>query len=256
MAAKKKKKKKVARKQEPATAPGPQIATAPLTDEDRVRAEALYDKVKRGDLHINELQRMSPQELQAVAEQEGMGDLGGLTKQDLIFRILKDRVEQDGLLFGEGVLEVLPDGFGFLRSPLYSYTASPDDIYVSPSQIRRLALRNGSFVSGQIRPPKDGERYFALLKVEAVNQESPEKSPSRPTFEDLTPLYPDERFILETTADCIETRIMDLLSPIGKGQRGLIVSPPRAGKTIILQLIANAITANHPEARTLASASS
>jgi transcription termination factor Rho len=142
----------------------------------------------------------------------------------------------------------LPDGFGFLRSRLYSYTASPDDIYVSPSQIRRLGLRSGSTITGPIRPPKESERYFALLKVETVNEDKPELAASRPKFEDLTPLYPDDRFILETTPECIETRIIDLLSPIGKGQRGLIVSPPRAGKTIILQLLANAISANHPDA--------
>jgi transcription termination factor Rho len=190
---------------------------------------------------------MGVPELQVIARHAGIEDWNNLHKQDLIFRILKGRVDQDGLLYGEGVLEVLPDGFGFLRSPLYSYTASPDDIYVSPSQIRRLGLRNGSFVAGQIRPPKDGERYFALLKVESVNRDGPEIAGSRPNFEDLTPLYPDERFILETAADRVETRIIDLLSPIGKGQRGLIVSPPRAGKTIILQLIANAISANHPD---------
>jgi len=199
------------------------------------------------DLHMSDLQRMTAGELHALAAREGVEEVDGLPKQDLIFRILKDRSEQDGLLYGEGVLEVLPDGFGFLRSPLYSYTASPDDIYVSPSQIRRLGLRSGAFVAGQVRPPKEGERYFALLKVQHVNREAPEIASTRPIFEELTALYPDKRLILETEKSIVETRIIDMLSPIGKGQRGLIVSPPRAGKTIILQLIANAISANHPE---------
>ncbi|MHC4343017.1 MAG: transcription termination factor Rho, partial [Planctomycetota bacterium] len=232
----------------PADVPEPELPPMePPSPEEAAQEERLYSKVKEGDLHITELQKMGVPELQVIARHAGIDDWNNLPKQELIFRILKGRVEQDGLLYGEGVLEVLPDGFGFLRSPLYSYTASPDDIYVSPSQIRRLGLRNGSFVAGQIRPPKDGERYFALLKVESVNRDGPEIAGSRPNFEDLTPLYPDERFILETAADCVETRIIDLLSPIGKGQRGLIVSPPRAGKTIILQMIANAISANHPD---------
>ncbi len=233
----------------PRSAPPPPAAAVeePPAEVDHQQVDRLYTKVKKGELHINELQKMNTPELHIIATREGLDNLSGLTKQDLIFRILRDRVESSGLLFGEGVLEILPDGFGFLRSPLYSYTASPDDIYVSPSQIRRLSLRNGCFISGQIRPPKDGERYFALLKVEAVNKSSPELIGSKANFEDLTALYPDERFILETTKELIETRIMDMLSPIGKGQRGLIVSPPRAGKTIILQLIANAISANHPE---------
>jgi transcription termination factor Rho len=204
-------------------------------------------RLAKGEVRIHDLQQLGVPELLVLAEQEEIRDVSGLTKQDLIFRLLKARGEGDGELNGEGVLEILPDGFGFLRSPLYSYTASPDDIYVSPSQIRRLGLRSGSFLSGQIRPPKDGERYFALLKVDEVNQEIPDLAATRPNFEDLTPLYPDERFILETGKETVETRIMDLLSPIGMGQRGLIVSPPRAGKTIILQLIANAISANHPD---------
>ena len=231
------------------TAPPPPAAAVeePPVAIDHQQVDRLYTKVKKGELHINELQKMSVPELHIIAERDGLENFSGLTKQDLIFRVLRDRVESSGLLFGEGVLEILPDGFGFLRSPLYSYTASPDDIYVSPSQIRRLGLRNGCLISGQIRPPKDGERYFALLKVEAVNRSSPELISSKAKFEDLTPLYPDERFILETEKELVETRIMDMLSPIGKGQRGLIVSPPRAGKTIILQMIANAISTNHPE---------
>ena len=230
--------------------PAPRMpAPPPQADvEEELAAAAAEGKRKpRGDLHITKLHSMTAADLQRLALESGIEDTSGLAKQELIYRILKDQVESDGLLYGEGVLEVLPDGFGFLRSPEYSYTASPDDIYVSPSQIRRLGLRNGVFVAGQIRPPKEGERYFALLQVEAVNHDVPEKASSMPTFEDLTPLYPDERFILETAPELTETRIIDLLSPIGKGQRGLIVSPPRAGKTIILQMIANAISANHPE---------
>jgi len=205
------------------------------------------EKIQRGEFNMTDLQRMAPAELHELAARVGFPDTTGLSKQDLIFRILKDRQEAAGVLHGEGVLEVLPDGFGFLRSPLYSYTASPDDIYVSPSQIRRLGLRNGCFLSGQIRPPKEGERYFALIKVESVNHDNPDLILSRPNFEELTPLYPTQRLLLETSPDRIETRIMDMLCPIGKGQRGLIVAPPRAGKTIILQMLANAITANHPE---------
>jgi transcription termination factor Rho len=231
----------------PAGSPAPAPLPALEPGEFPADLEERYEKIKRGELHIHELQRMSAAELHAIAAREGMQDVSALKKQDLIFRILRERVESAGLLYGEGVLEILPDGFGFLRSAQYSYTASPDDIYVSPSQIRRLGLRSGCFVSGQIRPPKEGERYFAMLKIEAVNGEAPELVATRPVFEDLTPIYPNKRLILETTADRIETRIMDMLSPIGKGQRGLIVAPPRAGKTIILQMIANAITRNHPE---------
>jgi len=228
----------------------PEAAAPPPTRSPGIRAadpEEIEARLAAGEVHIQDLQTLGHSELVTIAEKLGVEDAGGLSKQDLMFRILKSKAADEGNLFGEGVLEILPDGFGFLRSPLYSYTASPDDIYVSPSQIRRLGLRNGMFLSGQIRPPKDGERYFALLQVDAVNDDSPDLAATRPVFEDLTPLYPDERFILETTSDVIETRIMDMLSPIGKGQRGLIVSPPRAGKTIILQLIANAITANHPD---------
>jgi len=210
----------------------------------------LSDIVKRldkGEVHIHELQKLGLPDIIELAAKKGIPDGSGLTKQDLILRVLRSSTAEEGHLFGEGVLEILPDGFGFLRSPLYSYTASPDDIYISPSQIRRLGLRSGCHVSGAIRPPKESERYFALLKVESVNGGAPELAATRPVYEDLTPIYPLQRFILETRPETIETRIMDMLSPIGKGQRGLIVSPPRAGKTIILQLIANAISANHPE---------
>jgi transcription termination factor Rho len=207
----------------------------------------ILKRLDKGAAHIQELQKLGLPDIIELAARKGIVDATGLTKQDLILRILRTSTAEEGQLFGEGVLEILPDGFGFLRSPLYSYTASPDDIYISPSQIRRLGLRSGCLIAGTIRPPKESERYFALLKVETVNGGQPELAATRPVFEDLTPIYPIQRFILETRKETVETRIMDMLCPIGKGQRGLIVSPPRAGKTIILQLIANAISANHPE---------
>ncbi len=207
----------------------------------------VYEALKRGETHISQLQSMTIQELHGVARHENITDYTGLKKQDLIFRILKERVNKNGLMFGEGVLEVLPDGFGFLRSPDYNYLPSPDDIYISPSQIRRFGIRTGNIVSGQIRPPKENERYFALLRVEAINMEDPEALVEKATFDDLTPLYPDRRIILETAPDATEMRIMDLVAPIGFGQRGLIVSPPRAGKTMVLQKIANSIMENYPK---------
>ncbi|MEK7368772.1 MAG: transcription termination factor Rho [Planctomycetota bacterium] len=199
------------------------------------------------ELHIRELQKMTMKELQELAKKEGVQEYQGLKKQNLIFKILKDRVTQDGLMYGEGVVEVLQEGFGFLRSPDYNYLPCPDDIYISPSQIRRFGIRTGAVVSGQIRPPKENERYFALLKVEAINFEDPELMSERVIFDDLTPLHPDERLLLETATKELDTRVMDLITPIGKGQRGLIVSPPRAGKTVLLQKIANAVSKNHPE---------
>ncbi|MCJ7503659.1 MAG: transcription termination factor Rho [Acidobacteriia bacterium] len=171
----------------------------------------------------------------------------GMRKQELIFKILQAQTEKNGLIFSEGVLECLPDGFGFLRAPDYNYLPGPDDIYVSPSQIRKFDLRTGDTISGQIRPPKDGERYFALIKVEAINFEPPDEARNKIFFDNLTPLYPQERIQLETVKDNISARVLDLLTPIGKGQRGLIVSPPRTGKTMLLQCIANSITSNHPE---------
>jgi transcription termination factor Rho len=207
-----------------------------------------YERVKRSELHITDLQKMTVAELHEVAKQEGIEDFVGLQKQDLIFQILKRRISQNGLLYGEGVLEILPDGFGFLRSPEYNYLPCPDDIYVSPSQIRRFGLRNGHIVAGQIRPPKESERYFALLRVEAINYEPPDKVTEKTNFEDLTPLHPNQRLFLETSPDEINMRIVDLVTPIGKGQRMLIVAPPRTGKTVLLQKMANAITKNHPEA--------
>ncbi|MFQ5807192.1 MAG: transcription termination factor Rho [Phycisphaerae bacterium] len=210
-----------------------------------------YERVKRGELHITDLQKMNVAELHDVAKKEGVEDYVGLIKQDLIFQILKQRINQNGLLYGEGVLEILPDGFGFLRSPEYNYLPCPDDIYVSPSQIRRFGLRNGHIVAGQIRPPKESERYFALLRVEAINFETPEAVTEKTNFEDLTPLHPDERFFLETEPGEINMRIVDLVTPIGKGQRMLIVAPPRTGKTVLLRKMANAIAKNHPDAKVI-----
>ncbi|MBN2490448.1 MAG: transcription termination factor Rho [Planctomycetes bacterium] len=210
-------------------------------------ANAKYEAAKREELHLMKLQQMTMTELHDLARDEGLKDTVGLKKQDLIFKILKQRVKKNGLLYGEGVVEVLPDGFGFLRSPEYSYLPCPDDIYISPSQIRRFGIRTGATVSGQIRPPKENERYFALLKVEAINYENPENLIDRTVFDELTPLYPDKRYVLETTPDEISMRVMDLLTPVGKGQRGLIVAQPRTGKTILLQKIANSIVANDPD---------
>ncbi len=207
-----------------------------------------YEALKRGDTYISSLQRMSMPELIELARKECGGDVTGVKKHELVFRILKERVKLNGLMFGEGTLEILPDGFGFLRSPDYHYLSCPDDIYVSPSQIRRFGLRNGTSVAGQIRPPKESERYFALLRVEAINGDDPAKLSSRVFFDDLTPLHPDRQITMETTADELSTRVVDLIVPIGFGQRGLIVSPPRAGKTILLQKLAKAVLANYPEA--------
>jgi transcription termination factor Rho len=171
-----------------------------------------------------------------------------MKRQELIFRILKERVKTNGLMYGEGTLEILPDGFGFLRSPDYHYLSCPDDIYVSPSQIRRFGLRTGATVSGQIRPPKENERYFALLRVEAINYQDPNQAGNRVSFDDLTPLHPDKRITMEHNPDELETRVVDLMTPIGFGQRGLIVSPPRAGKTILMQRMAKAVLHNFPDA--------
>jgi len=198
-------------------------------------------------MDIETLKDMKVSELNKLAKELSINGLSGLKKQNLIFKILQAQAEKEGLMFGEGVLEVLSEGFGFLRSPNYNYLPSPDDIYVSPSQIRKFSLKTGDVVSGQIRSPKDNEKYFALLKVEAVNFGDPEAVKGRILFDNLTPIYPKDRFILETTPDELSTRILDLLVPIGKGQRGLIVAPPYSGKTVLLQKVANSITANHPE---------
>ncbi len=210
-------------------------------------ANEKYEEIKRGEMHITELQKMTIKELQETAKREGIREYTGLKKQDLIFKILKERVNQNGLMYGEGVVEVLPEGFGFLRSPDYNYLPCPDDIYISPSQIRRFGIRTGAIVSGQIRPPKDTERYFALLRVEAINFENPDIMGEKIVFDDLTPLHPTKRIFLEKDTAELETRIIDLVTPIGKGQRGLIVAQPRTGKTVLLQKIANSITKNHPE---------
>lgn len=208
-----------------------------------------YEEIKQGDLHIAELQRMSILELLELAEQENLTEVVGMKKQDLIFKILKARTKINGLMFGEGTLEILPDGFGFLRSPDYHYLPCPDDIYVSPSQIRRFGLKTGATVAGQIRPPKENERYFALLRVEAINGQDPNLVTAKVSFDDLTPLHPNRRLILANgeTKD-LSTRVVDILSPIGMGQRGLIVSPPKAGKTILLKQLAKATMINHPDA--------
>ncbi len=210
---------------------------------------AKYERIKKGELYLTDLQKMTVQELHEVAKNENIIEYSALKKQDLVFRILKERIRQSGLMYGEGVLEVLPDGYGFLRNPDYNYLSSPDDIYVSPSQIRRFGLRTGNSVSGQIRPPKDSEKYFALLRVEAINYEEPNNLAEKAVFSDLTPLHPEERFILETVPEELNMRIIDLVTPVGMGQRGLIVAPPRTGKTVLLQKIANAISTNYPEAK-------
>jgi len=198
-------------------------------------------------LNLAELKLKSMQELTDLAVQLEVENPSSLLKQELIFQLLQQCASQNGQIFGDGVLEILPDGFGFLRSPMYSYMPGPDDIYVSPSQIRRFGLRKGDVVSGQIRPPKEGERYFALLRVSEIGYEKPEQSKNLVLFDNLTPLYPQEQLRLENGDKNYSARIIDLLAPIGKGQRGVIVAPPRTGKTIMLQTIANSINANHPE---------
>lgn len=206
-----------------------------------------YEEIKKGTTFISQLQQMTLTQLQEIAELEKVPEYAGLRKQDLIYRIVKERVRQNGLMFGDGTLEVLPDGFGFLRSAEHSYEPCSDDIYMSPSQIRRFGLRPGAMVAGQIRPPKESERYFALLRVEAINQQDPELLHRKVMFEDLTALHPDKRLLLEDDPQDLSMRLVDLVSPIGKGQRGLIVAPPRTGKTVLLQSMAKSILKNHPE---------
>ncbi len=198
-------------------------------------------------MNLTELKEKKIGELTSLAREFNIEGAAGLRKQELIFAILQAQTEKNGFIYGEGVLEILPDGFGFLRCPDYNYLPGPDDIYVSPSQIRRFNLRTGDTVSGQIRPPKEGERYFALLKVETINFEDPESARDKILFDNLTPLYPNEKLKLETDPENYSGRIMDLMTPIGKGQRGLIVAAPRTGKTMLLQSMANSIVANHPE---------
>ncbi|UCD55878.1 MAG: transcription termination factor Rho [Candidatus Omnitrophota bacterium] len=199
-------------------------------------------------MDIEKLKEMNMTGLNKIARGLQINSISGLKKQELIFKILQAKTEKEGLIFGQGVLEVLSDGFGFLRSPKYNYLPCPDDIYISPSQIRKFNLRTGDTVSGQIRPPKEGERYFALLKVEAVNFEKPESARDKIFFDNLTPLYPNERYVLETKPEEISMRIMDFLTPVGKGQRGMVVAPPYSGKTVLLQKFANSITTNYPDA--------
>jgi transcription termination factor Rho len=237
----------------PADAPAsaPPEPPSPLTQggPGHQRRKQAAQAVKNGTptLDLVELKDMSIQKLNQVAKDMGISGAAGLRKQELIFKILQTQAEKSGLIFSEGVLECLPDGFGFLRAPEYNYLPGPDDVYVSPSQIRRFDLRTGDTISGQIRPPKEGERYFALIKVDAINFEPPEEARNKIFFDNLTPLYPNERVKLETVKENYSGRVMDLLTPLGKGQRGLIVSPPRTGKTMLLQSIANSITTNHPE---------
>jgi transcription termination factor Rho len=220
----------------PASAPGASASAAPPAPDATGRR-----------LDLATLKEMSIQKLAQVAKSLDIPGATSMKKQELVFQILRAQAEKEGLIFSEGVLEVLPDGFGFLRAPEYCYLPGPDDIYVSPSQIRKFDLRTGDTISGQIRPPKEDERYFALIKVDAVNFEPPDKSKEKIFFDNLTPLYPQDRIRLESAPDGISSRVMDLLTPLGKGQRALIVAAPRTGKTMLLQAIANAVTANHPE---------
>jgi len=219
----------------------------PAKKQDEMQEEKIQE-LKEGEvLDIAKLKEMNIATLVQVAKDLAVVGASGLRKQELIFKILQAQTEKSGLIFSEGVLECLPDGFGFLRAPDYNYLPGPDDIYVSPSQIRKFDLRTGDTISGQIRPPKDGERYFALIKVEAINFEPPDESRNKIFFDNLTPLYPLERIRLETSKENISARVLDLLTPVGKGQRGLVVSPPRTGKTMLLQAIANSVSTNHPE---------
>lgn len=235
-----------------------QKETAPERIDDEAESEIVEAKDAKAmangnedgtKLNLAELKEMSISELTHIAREMGVEGATGLRKQELIFKLLAAQTEKSGLIFSEGVLETLPDGFGFLRAPEYNYLPGPDDIYVSPSQIRKFDLRTGDTVSGQIRPPKEGERYFALIKVEAINFEAPEQSREKVFFDNLTPLYPDEQLTMEIEGDPerIAARVIDLVTPIGKGQRALIVAPPRTGKTMLLQTIANSVTQNHPE---------
>ncbi len=233
---------------DPMASPTPQ---APAGDETQ-NGERRVPERSRGTgktLKLFELQLLPVPEIIKMADSYGLQDLGALRKHELIFEILKANARLNGTMFGRGVLEILPDGFGFLRSPYYNYLPCPEDIYVSPSQIRRFALRTGDLVEGEIRAPKDKERFFALLKVDRINDGDPDKSRNKVPFENLTPLFPNRRLVLETKPDEISMRVMDLLTPIGMGQRGLIVAPPRTGKTVLLQKIANSISANNPQVK-------
>ena len=245
-------KRRSSRVPQPSDVETPQTSTAVVAPDGEAATDAVRPgqgaPPRRGEvLKITDLKDMSIQRLTRIAKDMNVVGATGMRKQELIFQILKAQTEQSGFIFSEGVLEVLPDGFGFLRAPDYNYLPGPDDIYVSPSQIRKFDLQTGDTVSGQIRSPKEGERYFALIKVEAINFEAPERARDKLFFENLTPLYPQERLTLETSGDNLAGRVMDLMTPIGKGQRGVIVAPPRTGKTMLLQSIAQSVAANHPE---------
>src|SRR6201991_2121212 len=224
---------------------GATVATAEAPE--REPRESRDGGKNEGFHNLADLKEMSISKLTQIAKSMDVPGATGMRKQELIFKVLAAQTEKSGLIFSEGVLETLPDGFGFLRAPEYNYLPGPDDIYVSPSQIRKFDLRTGDTVSGQVRPPKDGERYFALIKVEAVNFEDPEVARNKIFFDNLTPLYPQGRLKMETTKENMTGRVLDLLCPVGKGQRGLVVAPPRTGKTMMLQSMANSITTNHPE---------
>ncbi len=236
----------MARKKKNGNGSEPVVIPLDIDDEIEKYEAKAAEAAKEGRLDLKQLKEMNINELSGIARALSVENPTGMRRQDLIFRILQRQTEREGLIFGEGVLEVLPEGFGFLRAPEYNYLPGPDDIYVSPSQIRRFNLKTGDTVSGQIRPPKEGERYFALIKVEAINFEPPEMAVEKVHFDNLTPLYPEERIKLEVDGN-MTCRVMDLMTPLGKGQRGLLVAPPRTGKTMMLQAIANAITTNHPE---------
>jgi transcription termination factor Rho len=232
--------------------PQQQQQRRPQTDEQLdAETQRRYEQAKKSDVTVHTLQAMTLDELLKAAKDEGIEDAATMPRHDLTFKILEVKTQKQGLMYGDGVLEVLPDGFGFLRSPEYSYLACPDDIYVSPSQIRRFGLKPGHVVQGSIRPPKESEKYFALLRVDAVNGHPPDHLNDIKNYEDLTPLHPYHRLILETTPDNIEMRIVDLVTPIGRGQRGLIVAPPRTGKTVLLQKMANSIITNSPETKVI-----
>jgi transcription termination factor Rho len=240
---------KPAKQDKPADAPKKH---RPQTDEQLdAETQRRYEQAKKSDITVHTLQAMTLDDLLKVAKEEEIVDAATMPRHDLTFRILEAKTQKQGLMYGDGVLEILPDGFGFLRSPEYSYLACPDDIYVSPSQIRRFGLKPGHIVQGSIRPPKESEKYFALLRVDAVNGHPPDHLNDIKNFEDLTPLHPYERLILETEPDGIEMRIVDLVTPIGRGQRGLIVAPPRTGKTVLLQKMANSIIVNSPETKVI-----
>ena len=235
-----------------------QPGEVPTDEELEAEARALenelqdkYDLAKKDDLSLGTLQHMSASELVKLAKKAKVPDFSTLPKQKLVFEVLKARARKQGLMIGEGTLEIMPDGYGFLRSPEYSYMASPDDVYVSPSQIRRFGLRKGQEIKGLIRPPKETETYFAILRVEEVNGQDPRSLQDLPTFENLTPLHPETRVVLETEPQGVETRTIDLVAPLGFGQRALIVAPPRTGKTVILQKMTKAIATNHPDAHVI-----